>query len=878
MQRLLELVGAGRIILAPTAEIAAAVLDRIEQRYLAQGREVWPTPQVRDFSGWARQQYESQCADLAQAPRLLEDIEERQLWREVIASSAIASEFSDAGGAARAARQAVRAMHDYGIAPAALHDYPGLESAALLQWIDSFDERCRQLNALSADCVPGLLQAPAQRPVPLDSPAWRPGTLQWLTDHADAPLAPMCTSSGAGSPSLRLYKDFAAEMAACADWARESRAQNPAFRAWVHVPTLGSMRSTVRNAFDAALAPHRFSMFDYADAPAFAIAGGTPLSDFEPVRIALACLGALVEPLRFDQFSALLRAPALQAQDADAAAAARVDRALREQGPSEASLSQWIDVTQRVASALNMDALQSLLRLRALQPLGAVASPQLLSQWATAWTQTLESGPWQHRARWSSGAYQAAERFRELLGTMARADTTFGPLRLAAAVRALNTATRETSFQPQTGVTPVWITGQAVDPWLSFDGIWVAGAAAHTWPPPPSPMPLLPVQLQRAHAVPGSSVMLQLQRAMELQSRWLRRAPAAIFSCSSELDTPGLPSPLLTSIVAPQTVRESGSDPLWRTLDREVASLERFVDDSGPPFTPDESTRGSRSLREQSRCPFRGFADTRLRADPLEFPQPGFNHLERGIILHEALQTIWSRLRTSSELAMIEAAALQELIRGAVHGAVAVAMQRRDPGAHWSLREARRLQRLLPEWLDVERAREPFEVQQMEAAFHYHCADLRFNLRVDRIDRLADGALVLLDYKSGEVSRDWADERPENPQLPLYALSVGEAVTAVAYARVSARECRFVGVAEREQILPKVDTRYLEGGSGMSGQLTLWSHRLAPIAAELARGAARVAPTHNACRSCAQQSFCRIAEQPALQTVGDDADGEPVDG
>lgn len=878
MQRLLDLVGAGRTVLAPTAEIAAGILDRIEQGYLAQGREVWPTPQVRDFSGWARQQYESQCAGLTQAPRLLEDIEERQLWREVIASSAIAAEFSDAGGAARAARQAVRAMHDHGIAPAALQNYPGLESTALLQWIESFDDRCRQLSALSADCLPRRLQAPALRPIPIDSPVWRLGTLQWLAAHADAPLAPMSTSSGAEPPSLRVFKDSAAEMAACAEWARAARAQNPNFRAWVHVPTLGSMRSTVTTAFDAALAPHRFSMHDYADAPAYAIAGGTPLSDFEPVRIALACLNALLEPLQFDQFSALLRAPALQTDAADAGAAARVDRALREQGPSEAPLSQWLDIAQRIASALKVDALQALLRLRALQPLGTVSTPQLLSQWAKAWTQALESGPWQQRARWSSGAYQAAERLRELLGTMARADATFGPLRLAAAVLAVSTAARETSFQPQTGMTPVWITGQPVDPWLDFDGIWISGAAAHTWPPPPSPLPLLPVQLQREHGVPGSTAALQLQRATDLQTRWLRRAPAATFSCSSESDTPALPSPLLTSIAVPQAMQESGSDPLWRALGRDAATLERFVDDSGPAFTPDESTRGNRSLREQSRCPFRGFADTRLRADPLEFPQPGFTPLERGIILHEALQTLWSQLRASAVLIALETAALQELIRGAVHDAVATAMQRRDPGAQWSLREARRLQRLLPQWLDVERAREPFEVQQMEAAFHFQCADLHFNLRVDRIDRLSDGRLVLLDYKSGEVSRDWADERPENPQLPLYALSVGDAVTAVAYARVSTRECRFVGVAEREQILPKVDARYLEGESGMSGQVALWSQRLVPIAVELARGVARVAPTRNACRSCSQQSFCRIAEQPALQVVGDDLDAEPADG
>lgn len=873
MQPLLDLVDEGRTLLAPTAEIAASILDRIEQHFVAQGRTVWPTPSVRDFSGWARQQYEEQCAESPVAPRLLEDLEERQLWRDVVATSALATEFSDIGGAARAARQAVRAMHDHDIPRAALRLYPGLESTALLQWIESFDERCRPLNALSADGLLAQLRAPIRPPVPIESPAWRPATLRWLSLHADVPLPPMIAPTAGLAPSLHVFKDFASEIAACADWARLAREENPAFRAWIQVPTLGSMRSAVTNALDAALAPYRFSLREVTESPVYAIAGGTPLSEYEPVRIALACLQALVEPVRFDQFSALLRAPALQTDAADASAAARVDRALRVQGLGEAPLSQWLDLAQRIAASLNIEDLQCLPRLRAVEAVGAVSAPQLLSQWAKTWTRALESGPWQLRVRWSSGAYQSAQRLGELLGTMARADATFGPLRLAAAVRALSTAASETAFQPQTGVTPVWITGQAVDPWLCFDGLWVTGASAQTWPPPPSPLPLLPVQLQRDHSVPGSSAGLQLQRCTDLKARWLRRAPHAIFSCSSESDTPTVPSPLLTKIADARTRPVAAVDPLWRAVGRERTQLERFIDDRGPAFTSAESTRGSHSLREQSRCPFRGFAATRLRADPLEFPQPGFTSMERGIILHEALQDIWSRVRTSAALAALEQAAAAELIRGAVHGAVAAAMQRRDPGAHWSSREVRRLQRLLPEWLDVERLREPFEVQTMETEFHLQLSGLQFDLRVDRIDRLEDGRVVVLDYKSGEVAQDWLKERPENPQLPAYALSVGDAVTAVAYARVSARECKFLGVSERDGILPKVQPKPLEGESGMSGQLAIWSHRLTVIAAELVRGDARVAPTATACQSCSQQSFCRIAEQPISRADDEDLAG-----
>ena len=62
-------------------------------------------------------------------------------------------------------------------------------------------------------------------------------------------------------------------------------------------------------------------------------------------------------------------------------------------------------------------------------------------------------------------------------------------------------------------------------------------------------------------------------------------------------------------------------------------------------------------------------------------------------------------------------------------------------------------------------------------------------MRIDRIDRLADGARVLIDYKSGLADADWRGERPDNPQLPLYALLRPKHLVAVAYGRINAAEC-----------------------------------------------------------------------------------------
>ena len=54
------------------------------------------------------------------------------------------------------------------------------------------------------------------------------------------------------------------------------------------------------------------------------------------------------------------------------------------------------------------------------------------------------------------------------------------------------------------------------------------------------------------------------------------------------------------------------------------------------------------------------------------------------------------------------------------------------------------------QWLDVETLREPFEVEQLEQGSEVaRIGGLEFRVRIDRVDRLADGSRVLIDYKTG---------------------------------------------------------------------------------------------------------------------------------
>jgi ATP-dependent helicase/nuclease subunit B len=196
----------------------------------------------------------------------------------------------------------------------------------------------------------------------------------------------------------------------------------------------------------------------------------------------------------------------------------------------------------------------------------------------------------------------------------------------------------------------------------------------------------------------------------------------------------------------------------------------------------------------------------------------------------------------------------------------------RDPGPRWRIRERERMGNVLRKWLETERQRQPFAVEYLEqgAQVARH-AGLDFKVRIDRMDRLSDGARVLIDYKTGMATADWRGDRPDNPQLPIYALLHPQALAAVAYGRVNAGECGFIAEAERPDIFkPRGQKSPLEGRSSLAALIEVWSLRIEKLAADFAAGRAAVAPTLHACASCRLHGLCRVPA--ALEDAGDPHD------
>jgi len=283
---------------------------------------------------------------------------------------------------------------------------------------------------------------------------------------------------------------------------------------------------------------------------------------------------------------------------------------------------------------------------------------------------------------------------------------------------------------------------------------------------------------------------------------------------------------------------------------------------------------------DQAACPFRAFAHVRLASEPIEEPNPGLDARDRGTLVHCMLANVWRDIGTQARLLALPAADLEAILAKSADEAIAQVKRYRHEAlsGRFGALERERLARIAAEWLALERRRGDFEVTGIEEKHALEFGGVTVNVKLDRVDRLPTFEHVVIDYKTGKCSASsWLGERPEEPQLPMYALGT-DRVAAIAFAQVKTGEMAFKGFARDDGLLPKVGPV----GKGQAKRYPRWPDLLAALRVELdsigkgfASGDARVDPKKGpmTCGLCDQQAVCRIAERASFNAAaGGEAD------
>jgi len=867
----------GAVVVTPNRRLARSLHREFDLAQRAAGRAAWPTPEIVPYAIWLETLWKDavQADVVGDAGLLLTPAQATQLWRQIV--DAVGPSLLDPRGAAMLAGQAWSHVHEWGAGGESWRswrragDEPD-DPSVFASWAEAYLAELKRADARDLAQVPTALVARAGSLAARRRVTVLAGFAELMPQQQR--LFAALVASGAdlrqldtltfmdAKPSRTLAASPRDEVAAALAWARARALQRPDARIGIVVENLAGRRDEVVALAVDQLCPGAILPGAMLPPAPFEISLGVPIASIPLVVTALDLIALAESRLTVGAAAALVRSPYLLAADDAWALRASVERDWLDNGYREVALGDVIAALESCSPALAT-------RWRVGRDTLRQASRTSPRDWVDAWRTWLTAAGWPGSRPLDSSEYQAREAWERMLGQFASLGAVTSRLTPGRAIDALRALASETIFQPEGSAAPIQILGVLEGTGLAFDALWVAGLAADRWPPAPAPNPLLPIAWQRERNVPRASAQRELAYAEMLTRRFARAAPEVVFSSPASADDHELsPSTLILAYPerAPSTVV-----PTWTQALAHTARLEAIADDRAPPL-PETGTApgGSRIVATQSDCPFQAVARHRLDAEPWLGPRTGLSPQERGTLMHKALAVFWASVENHAALVALPVASLAVEIGAAVDRSLAELSPVRWRNVPPLIRtgEKRRLSALLDAWLEIERARPPFAMRELESVQTLRLAGIAFRLRPDRIDTLATGGVAILDYKSGRVERParWFDERPRASQLGLYMLAQRAAapetaVRAVVYAQLSPGAVAPAGLAADVDAWPGLTAVSSVGPRGDWPALeSWWKKQLGALAAEIAQGHGAVTPRDSPlpCRNCRLYAVCRI--------------------
>jgi probable DNA repair protein len=870
------------------------------------GKLAWQTPPIHDWESWLDLLWKQHLFQAEESPLLLSAIQERAIWKRIIGA-----QYGDSESIAMLAAAAWRLLTEYGARDECRRTWRGAattDAEDFRGWAEAFDRGGQKKNWTSRGDLQAIL-APVIRSGDLTLPAeifllgfdlLNPAQRRLIEAARDAGASVTEAKATAAPASGRLIfaKDPRDEISTCAWWARRTLEANPAARIAVIVQDIDGMRGEIDRTFRSILMPQSVGIESREPMP-YEFSLGQPLANMPLVKAALLALRWLLEPLRQSEISWLLLSGFLGDAGCATDDLAAFDADLRRHGnlPPEILLE---DFAAYKPSSAPESAQRLLRRIHEWVRLTAEVQPsrrKSVLEWLDFAEEVLRKIGWPGSRTLESIEFQALGRWEQLKNELAALSFDGSRIAYGEFVTTIVTYSNETIFSPESVDAAIQIMGPFESSGQHFDALWFLGANDRQWPPAARPHPLLPLWLQRKYGMPHAAIESDWHFHLNVTRRIAATAPECVFSyAASEGGGDARPSALLRA--NNQILAEQSSAEFLQHLGVPEPPPHRCetlpVEDLSPVVWPKEVNAGGADiLKWQSACAFQAFAKRRLGAAELDEAERGLSPQDRGTILHKILENLWSPQNPQPLLLR----GRTDLIHARAEGRIADILTHHIQHAFQSRRGGRketpwtkqyqraeqlRLHSLLSQWLDYEAKRQDFTVAEQEKKSNAEINGMKLSLRVDRIDEVSGGRLII-DYKTGKVSPNmWTGPRPDEPQLPLYAIHAAtETPHGVLFAKIRAEKLEFVGYAE--DAAETISSELKPASALIKNPLTEtilgdWSDALSNLADEFLMGHAAVAPKSYpaTCQHCPLPGLCRVAETAvAIESdEEDEADGD----
>ncbi len=907
----------GATIVAASPRTARALHLHFAESQRAAGASVWASPAILDWDSWLRELFHDYAFKAPNAPVLLSPLQEQALWTHVQGEDSARVLVPEA--MADLAAEAWSLLCAYNGHAARRHSWELTDAERFRQWAAEFESLCARNRWLSGSQLASFLTAEATR-LTLASEILLAGFDRIPPAHRD-----FLNALAAHSIHVAEYRpepDFAPHQASrswvaahdqrgeidgCAAWARDQLLAHPDARIGVLVSGLAALRNPIDRAFRRIVMPSSEDIRQLFGAMPWEFSLGQPLAEVPAIRAAQLLLRWIAAPLREEEISWLILSGFVADTATHSIALARHDALQRNSDlgllTPERSLASY---RASLTSAPGLRGLRT--ALGALQQAAGVNqildTPRPASVLAEFSRHLLEAADWPGNRSPDSVQHQSLQRWQRLLDEVALLDFDGKLYRYSDFVKIVERTSRETIFAPESHDAPIRIMGPFESSGQQFDAVWFLSTGDASWPQRGRFHPLLPPAVQRQFDMPHSTPTDDWNLAAAVTARLLATAPTIVFSYAERDKEAELrPSPLIAGLFQDQDKADPAAVP---PSARETLPTELIPEADLLPWPAEQIAGGASVLKAQAACPFQAFARRRLAAEPLDAAEKGLTPADKGRILHEVLQRLFGggsgapsapsegsppvpALRTRDDIVTArDTERLPDLLGVNIEAVFRLHFDiaSDDPWQYAYLAaEKRRLRARLTEWLDCEARRQPFTVEACEQKLSdVHIGDLRLNLRADRIDLLPDGTRFLLDYKTGRISpAAWKGDRPDEPQLPLYAAYGNvENLSGVLFAKIRAgrtNKTRNTGFEGRvrdahAQLSPAFGAKQVIVTDPYSDAMRdEWAHALRNLALEFLQGVASVTPREpQVCQYCPLPALCRKAELDLVPVVEDNAE------
>ncbi len=839
------------LILTPTRRLAKRLnLDYVQTH-------VSPTQlPIVSLAGWLDSLWQAYEDDLDNPPlRLLNPWQNALIWQSIIDETNL-TPLLRKEQTARLAEKAWSLLKSWGISTQRVfNEALTADIRAFLTWCDSYEARARiEKWCDHASRLDYLLLAKQQVKLKIHlvgftdiSPKVRQLLLH-VAGNADA-ITVLSYRTPDAKVVYAAQPDFKTELTAAAIWAKQWLKEPRVHPIGIIVPDLATRFNAVDEIFATVLMPESLIAHHYQQARPYNISAGKKLADYPVIVLAFELLRLTHTQWPLERLSRVLLTPFILASEQECFARAYLDATLRHMGLTKVTLEKVQAASGNTCIAL----MQALVQ----QP---AAPKQSLtpSAWVHYIKQKLTHWGWPGERVLNSLEYQVVKRFYELLTEFSQLDGIVAPLNFSAACQLLGQQAKSILFQGESEDKPIQILGHLEAVGLHFHALWVNGLHNENWPMPCAPHPFLPARLQRINDMPHATPEREYAFAENLTQRFTEQAQHIVLSFPlQEEDKKLSPSALILPYAAHNSLLQEDVS----LLPEKRAAFEEWHEQAVPYRSKDAVVRGGTSvLQAQANCPFQAFARYRLFAEDFTVPQSGFTALHRGQVLHAALDYFWQVIQTKEKLIRLSEAAYAQHVDAAITKALTVIEDAQFTRMQLTL-EKQRVTALVDEYLRHERMRPDFTVIAREQAIKIELASLKLNARIDRIDQLATGEIILIDYKTGRIDEpDWLEPRLRAVQLPLYALSMPE-VQGIVFAQVKVEAIKWIGISAQAGHLPNVKSvNDLEIDIKWPELLAHWRKGLTVLADEFYQGQAQVHPLEGekTCRYCDLALLCRI--------------------